>query len=152
MSSKDQEEGKSRFPLLFSYVTIKIDPVKSVEILEDDQATAAAQDAVSKVYIGYLSFYGDWIDTEDREHSDYLIHLLRSGLPKSSPDEFIEEHMCTPVFPNTDHPSREPLMPSARLPISWTDCYHASFETVSLRVPYPISTLSSTVPKATLQK
>ncbi|KZP22178.1 hypothetical protein FIBSPDRAFT_859750 [Athelia psychrophila] len=56
MSSKDQEEGKSRFPLLFSYVTIKINPVKSVEILEDDQATAAAQDAVSKVYIGYLSF------------------------------------------------------------------------------------------------
>ncbi|KZP16214.1 hypothetical protein FIBSPDRAFT_65740 [Athelia psychrophila] len=75
------------------------------------------------------------MDDEDREHSDYLIHLLRSGLPKSSPDEFIGEHMCTPVFPNTDHPSREPLMPSARLPISWTDCYHASFETVSLRVP-----------------
>ncbi|KZP22177.1 hypothetical protein FIBSPDRAFT_859748, partial [Athelia psychrophila] len=79
--------------------------------------------------------YGDWIDTEDREHSDYLIHLLRSGLPKSSPDECIEEHMCSPVFPNTDHPSREPLMPSAPLPIGWTDCYHASFETVSLRVP-----------------
>ncbi|KZP22168.1 hypothetical protein FIBSPDRAFT_953028, partial [Athelia psychrophila] len=130
-----QEEGKSRFPLLFSYVTIKINPVKSVEVLEDDEATAAAQDAVSKVYIGYLSFYGDWMDVEDREHSDYLIHLLRSGLPKSSPDEFIEEHMCSPVFPNTDHPSREPLMPSAPLPIGWTDCYHASFETVSLRVP-----------------
>ncbi|KZP16169.1 hypothetical protein FIBSPDRAFT_866173 [Athelia psychrophila] len=75
------------------------------------------------------------MDAEDREHSDYLIHLLRSGLPKSSPDDFIEEHMCTPVFPNTDHPSREPLMPSARLPIDWTHCYHASFETVSLRVP-----------------
>ncbi|KZP29212.1 hypothetical protein FIBSPDRAFT_851572 [Athelia psychrophila] len=52
----DQDEGKSRFPLLLSYVTIKIDFVKSVEILEDDEATAAAQDAVSKVYIGYLSF------------------------------------------------------------------------------------------------
>ncbi|KZP16953.1 hypothetical protein FIBSPDRAFT_1047220 [Athelia psychrophila] len=134
-NNTDQEEGKSRFPLLFSYVTIKIDPVKSVERLEDDEATAAAQDAVNKVYIGYLSFYGGWMDDEHDGHSDYVIHLLRSGLPKSSPDEFFEEHMCIPVFPNTDHPSREPLTLSRPLPIGWTNCYHASFEVVSLRVP-----------------
>ena len=43
--------------------------------------------------------------------------------------------MCRPVFPSTDHPDREPLIPSVPLPVGWTHCYHASFETVELRVP-----------------
>ncbi|KZP32168.1 hypothetical protein FIBSPDRAFT_722953, partial [Athelia psychrophila] len=116
-----REEGTSRFPRLTSYVTIKLDPVESVEILEDDEATTAAQGAVSKVYVGYIA---NWDDEEDEENANYLIHLLRSGLPKSSPEEFIEEDMCIPVFPNTDHPSRKPITPSDPLPISWTHCYH----------------------------
>ena len=49
-----QEARKTRFPQLHSYVTIKLDPVKSVEILEDDEATSAAHDIVGKVYIGYI--------------------------------------------------------------------------------------------------
>ncbi|KZP18789.1 hypothetical protein FIBSPDRAFT_583782 [Athelia psychrophila] len=43
--------------------------------------------------------------------------------------------MCTPVFPNTDHPTRQPLKPSKPLPETWKNCYLASFETVTLRVP-----------------
>ncbi|KZP11591.1 hypothetical protein FIBSPDRAFT_756493 [Athelia psychrophila] len=137
--SRVREEGTSRFPRIISYVTIKLDPVKSVEIFEDDEATTAAQGVVSKVYVGYIP---PWHDDEDKENANYLIHLLRSGLPKSSPKEFIEEDMCTPVFPNTDHPFREPLTPSDPLPIGWTHCYHASFETVTLRVPWAFAKTS----------
>ena len=43
--------------------------------------------------------------------------------------------MYIPVFPNTGHPSRKPLMPSDPLPIGWTHCCHASFETITVRVP-----------------
>ncbi|KZP05513.1 hypothetical protein FIBSPDRAFT_877449 [Athelia psychrophila] len=50
--------------------------------------------------------------------------------------------MCTPVFPNTDHPSREPLTPSDPLPTGWTHCYQASFETVTLRVPWAFAKTS----------
>ncbi|KZP32177.1 hypothetical protein FIBSPDRAFT_848538 [Athelia psychrophila] len=140
--TKVREEGTSRFPRVISYVTIKLDPVKSVEIFEDDEATTAAQGAVSKVYVGYIPCHGAWRDDEDEENANYLIHLLRSGLPQSSPEEFIEEDMCTPVFPNTDHPSREPLMPSDPLPTGWTHCYQASFETVTLRVPWAFAKTS----------
>ncbi|KZP05927.1 hypothetical protein FIBSPDRAFT_765180 [Athelia psychrophila] len=137
-----REEGTSRFPRIISYVSIKLDPVKSVEILEDDEATTAAQGVVSKVYVGYIPYHGAWRDDEDIENANYVIHLLRSGLPKSSPEEFIEEDMCTPVFPNTDHPFREPLTPSDPLPIGWTHCYQASFETVTLRVPWAFAKTS----------
>lgn len=41
--------------------------------------------------------------------------------------------MCIPVFPNTNHPTRQAVTPSKPLP--WTDCYHASFEKAPLRVP-----------------
>ena len=56
IADTDQEEEKKPFPLLTSYVTIKLDPVKSVEILRDDEAAAAAQCAIRKVYVGYIAF------------------------------------------------------------------------------------------------
>ncbi|KAF7977183.1 hypothetical protein HWV62_4419 [Athelia sp. TMB] len=127
----DEEKDWKHFPLLASYVTIKLDPVKSVEVLDDDEATAAARDAVSKVYVGYTASFGGHPDTE---HTSYHIRLLRSGRHKASPGEFIDEDMCIPVFPNTDHPSREPLVLSAPLPVGWTNCYHASFDQVTIRV------------------
>ncbi|KAF7977812.1 hypothetical protein HWV62_2528 [Athelia sp. TMB] len=136
-------------PALTTYVTIKLDPVKSVEFLEDEEATAAARDMTGKVYVGYvgnamilakdaeiddLQFGEDW-DDEDMDYGPFLIHILRSGRPRPSAEEFIEEDMCTPVFPNVDHPSRQSLVPSKPLPGSWRNCYHATFETVTLRVP-----------------
>ena len=84
--------------------------------------------------INDLQLGEDW-DDEDFDYDPFLIHLLRSGRPRPSVEEFIEEDMCTPVFPNVDHPSRKPLVPSKPLPGSWTNCYHATFETVNLRVP-----------------
>ncbi|KAF7978647.1 hypothetical protein HWV62_45156 [Athelia sp. TMB] len=142
---RDPEEETRSFPLLASYVTIKLDPVKSVELLEDEEATAAAHGAGSKVYVGYTTCFGGRPAPEDTVHIHYVIRLLRSGRHKASPEEFIDEDMCTPVFPNTDHPFREPLVPSAPLPVAWTDCYHASFDQVIIRVPrregkYPVPT------------
>ena len=51
----DEDDGKRNFPMLTTFVTIKLDPVTSVEILEDEEATAVARDAVSKVYVGYVA-------------------------------------------------------------------------------------------------
>ncbi|KAF7967623.1 hypothetical protein HWV62_33639 [Athelia sp. TMB] len=133
--SRIREQGTSLFPELTAYVSIKLDPVKSLEILEDDEATTAAQNVVNKVYVGYIAEHKLRVDDEDEEHGRYRINLLRSGLPNSSPEDFIEEYMCTPVFPNTDHPSRAPLNPTKAFPVGWMPCYHASFDAVTLRVP-----------------
>ncbi|KAF7971200.1 hypothetical protein HWV62_21888 [Athelia sp. TMB] len=135
--SIDEDDGERVFPMLCTYVTIKLDAVKSVEILEDEEATAAARtlDAVSKVYVGYVADDGDWDDDDDEDNWPWTIRLLRCGLSQPSPEEFIEQDMYTPVFPNTKHPSRKPVTPSKPLPVSWQDCYLATFETVTLRSP-----------------
>ena len=74
---------------------------------------------------------GDWWDDECKYQS-FGVHLLRLGLPPASPDEFLEDSMCIPIFPNTDHPTREPLKLDKPLP--WTNCYHSSFEQVQVRI------------------
>ncbi|KAF7971199.1 hypothetical protein HWV62_21886 [Athelia sp. TMB] len=130
----DEDDGKRDFPMLTTFVTIKLDPIASIEVFEDEEATAAARGVVSKVYVGYVANFGDWDDDEDEDNGCYLIHLLRSGLPRPS-EAFIEQDMCTPIFPNTKHPSRKPVIPNKPLPSSWKDCYLASFETVNLRSP-----------------
>ena len=53
--SRFREQGTSLFPEVTAYVSIQLDPVKSLEILEDDEATVAAQNAVNKVYVGYIA-------------------------------------------------------------------------------------------------
>ncbi|KZP03833.1 hypothetical protein FIBSPDRAFT_449638 [Athelia psychrophila] len=122
-----------------TYVTIKLDPVQTVEILEDEEAIAVALNAVSKVYVGYVADDGYWDDDgnddDEEDYRPYKIQLLRSGLPSSSPDEHIDKHMCMPVLPNTDHPTRQSLEPSKPLPDTWKNCYLASFEAAILRIP-----------------
>ncbi|KZP18791.1 hypothetical protein FIBSPDRAFT_933206 [Athelia psychrophila] len=139
-SAEDTGKRKYPFPQFNTYVTIKLDPVQSVEVLEDEEATAAALNVVSKVYVGYVANDGYWDDLgdDDDEEEDYRpfeFQLLRSGLPSSSPDEHIDKYMCMPVLPNTDHPTRQPVRPSKPLPDVWKNCYLASFEAAILRIP-----------------
>lgn len=166
-TNESEEDQQYPFPSLTAYVTIKLDPVKSVEVLEDQEATALAREVVSKVYVGYIANVratfgivlnlsnltqgnqeGDWDDDDDEDNDSYFVQLLRTGLPKASPDEDIERDMCIPVFPNTNHPTRKPVKPSEPLPSGWENCYHASFEAVTLRVPvtYANDDLAITMP------
>ena len=49
----------------------------------------------------------------------YLAQLVGPGLRNAVPEKFITPDMCTPIFPNTDHPAgrpavhTEPLFPFA---------------------------------------
>lgn len=52
---ENREEGWLPFPDFSAYVTVKLDPVKSVEHLKDEEATAAASTALSNTYVGYIS-------------------------------------------------------------------------------------------------
>lgn len=58
--------------------------------------------------------------------------MLRPNLPAPLPKKFITSDMCIPVFPNTQHPSREPIQPVPAIP--WSNAYHAAFENAELRV------------------
>ena len=76
----DDEKDWKSFPLLASYVTIKLDPVKSVEILDDDEATVAAHDAVSKVYVGYTYFVCIYFHLHSARDSELNTSSLGVGL------------------------------------------------------------------------
>lgn len=127
------------------------------QLQQHAQLLAISMWAISQMYVPlcstlYLTQFhqeGDWDDDEDEENTSYVVHLLRSGLPRSVPEEFIDQNMCVPVFPNTKHPSREPLTPTKPLPSNWSNCYHASFETVTLRAPvaYAKRDLAVNLPK-----
>lgn len=50
----DEDDGLPPFPDLASYVTIKLDPLMSVGLLEDEEATMAAKRMANKTYVGYV--------------------------------------------------------------------------------------------------
>ena len=61
--SEENPDDLPPLPALTTYVTIKLDPVKSVEFLEDEDATAAAHKVTSKVYVGYVANVSASYDT-----------------------------------------------------------------------------------------
>ncbi|KAF7983400.1 hypothetical protein HWV62_22421 [Athelia sp. TMB] len=134
-----QGDDNSPFPEHTSYVSIQLDAVKSVEILEDSKATTAARNAVSRVYTGHETpaeiIPGRRLGMTEMRSSPLPVQLLRSGRPKPSPEEFIEEDMCRPAFPNTDHPCRMPLTPTSPFPAGWRHCNHATFEAATVCAP-----------------
>ncbi|KAG5649573.1 hypothetical protein H0H81_003033 [Sphagnurus paluster] len=116
-------------PANTTYVVIRLDPVGTLASLEDEETLAKAALLPSKKYVGYINMVHD-----DAQFQSVDVRLLRQGLPEDSPYEFATPEMSVPVLPNTKHPSsREPLVPSRPLP--WQDCYHVSFDVVSLRIP-----------------
>ncbi|KZP23961.1 hypothetical protein FIBSPDRAFT_822701 [Athelia psychrophila] len=120
------------FPARSSYVTIKLDPVKSVASVEDEEATSAAEKLSAKTYVGFVVGRRDGHDIEPIPIQAFQVRMLRPGLPRARPEEFFTSDMCIPVFPNTDHPSRAPLQPIPAIP--WANAYHAAFDRVILRV------------------
>ncbi|KAF7971201.1 hypothetical protein HWV62_21890 [Athelia sp. TMB] len=129
---QERVDGTYPFPDIPAYVTIKLDIVGSVSIGQDEEVSAKAAKVSTKTYVGYVAKTGNWYD-EGGEFQAFQINLLRPGLPRAFSEDFKEETMCIPVFPNSEHPFREPL--KLNKPLPWTTCYHSSFERVELRVP-----------------
>ncbi|KZP07295.1 hypothetical protein FIBSPDRAFT_939595 [Athelia psychrophila] len=99
------------FPALSSYVTVKLDPAGSVAFMEDEEAATAAANLSAKTYVGLVGGSRDGLYIGRIPVESFKVHMLRPGLPPARPDKFMTSDMCIPVFPNTDHPSRAPLLP-----------------------------------------
>ena len=53
----------------------------------------------------------------------FHVYLVGAGLCPGNPAEYVTLDMCTPIFPNTSHPSgRTPVVPVPTFPFS--NCYH----------------------------
>ncbi|KAJ7271067.1 hypothetical protein C8J57DRAFT_296747 [Mycena rebaudengoi] len=138
----------SLFPKLASYVVISINPVATLESLNDPVALAAARQMPVQKYVGYVNKAVDIFDSHAKYHT-YSILLTSPTIPQASPDDFIGPDMYTPVFPATTHPlSREPLRPNKPLP--WKTCYQPSFMRSVVRVPVTCADDSAAVTLSSL--
>ncbi|KAK0466086.1 uncharacterized protein EV420DRAFT_1326493, partial [Desarmillaria tabescens] len=119
-------------PHFGEYITIKLDPVASLQSLNDEEVTKACSVLEAKTYVAcatYLFSFPlpgvDWISVG--------LHLVSQGLPEPGPYGFTMADMSVPIFPTTAHPlSRRSVKPGTPLP--WPDCFHPSLGTARCRV------------------
>ncbi|KAJ7773866.1 hypothetical protein B0H16DRAFT_1510261 [Mycena metata] len=118
-------------PLPGTFAVMSIDPVASLEYLDDPQALLACEKLEQKNYVVYVKD-GNFFDRTNSYH-DYTVEFLLDELPHAVPDQGIEPSMSIPVLPTTAHPlGREPLRPtSGALP--WSDCYLSPFHGAEVR-------------------
>ncbi|KIM90192.1 hypothetical protein PILCRDRAFT_1549 [Piloderma croceum F 1598] len=133
INSNDPDLAGVMFPLVTTYVVFSIDPVATLASLDDPEVTVATSRLHPKKYVGFVRNTAS-AHNADAEFMAYKIELLRQGPTPELKERFIESDMCVPVLPNTaQHPlNRPPLRPT--IPLPWADCYHSSFDTVTVRV------------------
>ncbi|KAJ7053277.1 hypothetical protein C8F01DRAFT_1330010 [Mycena amicta] len=129
------EESGTLVPRIGSFAVLTIDPVASVEYLEDAEATVASSKLVCKDYIVYIPS-GTFFNHRAAFREEQPSFVMR-GIPQDVPERCIEASMSIPIFPQScsvsDHPSgREPLQMTGN-PFPWTDCYLTTFVFITVR-------------------
>ncbi|KAJ3897618.1 hypothetical protein F5879DRAFT_927696 [Lentinula edodes] len=83
-------------------------------------------------YVGILVDYAD-LPLPQRKYQIVSIRPLQKGLNIPIPRFDIQEDMCTPVSPETNHPlSRKSLQLNKALP--WSGCYHPNLQDIRVRL------------------
>ncbi|TFK57811.1 hypothetical protein BDN72DRAFT_744068, partial [Pluteus cervinus] len=107
-------------PNLSTFVRFSIDPIATVEGMDDPELQRTARELKPKNYIGYVHKTCSW-DTSQPYVVIELI-IIGRGLAEPVEEKGIEPYMCLPIFPETNHPTgREPLRTSPSFPFH--NCY-----------------------------
>ncbi|KAJ7059799.1 hypothetical protein C8F01DRAFT_1370643 [Mycena amicta] len=122
-------------PQIGTFAVLTIDPVASVEYLDDGEATAASSKLVCKDYIVLYREWGHFQSPGCISKRKAL--TCYAGNSSDVPERCIEASMSIPIFPQScsvsDHPSgREPLRTTG-IQFPWTDCYVTTFVFVTVR-------------------
>ncbi|KAI0043078.1 hypothetical protein FA95DRAFT_1575337 [Auriscalpium vulgare] len=112
------------YPQVGSFAVFTLDPVASLEALEDPVALDAARALApsSKKYIGLVVGVLD-LPSVDRKYHKCDVYILSRGLAIPSPTRHIDENMCTPIAPATHPQGRRAVAPIPALPLPWDDLY-----------------------------
>ncbi|TRM70620.1 hypothetical protein BD626DRAFT_449235 [Schizophyllum amplum] len=123
-------------PLRNSYVVVWIDPLETLEHLDDEEVRQACRSHDCGKYVAVIT-RGIGLPIPSFRYHTYKIDFLVQGLPRDEPDKHFMSAMSCPVLPNTSHPEgRRPVKPIAPLP--WANCYHRARcrDTVKFRLRY----------------
>ncbi|KAI0041163.1 hypothetical protein FA95DRAFT_767707 [Auriscalpium vulgare] len=119
------------FPAYGAFVVFTLDPVATMETLEDPVATEAARNLPARKYVGYVTQVID-LPMPDRRYHRCSCYILSRGLPIPSGETPIDEQMCIAIAPATHPGGRSALTPSP--PLLWDDLYLHSSSIFTLRV------------------
>ncbi|TRM56587.1 hypothetical protein BD626DRAFT_440784 [Schizophyllum amplum] len=118
-------------PLPGAYLVISLDPVASLERLDDPIVRQQCQEMKCGKYVACATKEKGAFGTFFR-YCTFTFDLVVQGLPPDDPSTFFHQSMTIPILPNTSHPtSRRPAR--ATYPLPWNDCYHASCFRVEAR-------------------
>ncbi|KAI0064632.1 hypothetical protein BV25DRAFT_1914325 [Artomyces pyxidatus] len=118
-------------PIRGAYVVFTLDPVATLEALEDPVATEQAENLRARKYIGCVARTID-LPTPLRRYNKCTIIFLSQGMPRPSEEEGLEETMCVPINPAQHPTGRADITISPPLP--WDNLYHHTLEAVELRL------------------
>ncbi|KAJ7630066.1 hypothetical protein DFH06DRAFT_705722 [Mycena polygramma] len=130
-------------PALAAFVVITIDPVATLQALDDPVATEASLKMVPQKYVGYVSKAVNTFDWKAPYHT-YAIQLTSPMVPAACESEGISADMCIPLSPAEPHPhGRAPLRLRGALP--WSGCQQPSFMRSVVHVPVRVDDDSAAV-------
>ncbi|TRM56591.1 hypothetical protein BD626DRAFT_466257, partial [Schizophyllum amplum] len=110
-------------PLPGAYVVVWLDPVASLEQLDDPIVRKECQKMKCGRYIACMTEPASTI-AMILPQCAFEIDFVVRGLPSDDPSKFFHHSLSVPILPNTSHPThRRPL--HAFPPLPWNDCYHA---------------------------
>ncbi|KAL1758904.1 hypothetical protein FB107DRAFT_258205 [Schizophyllum commune] len=119
------------FPASGSYYTFHLDPVASLQDIEDEEVIKAAREIQTSVYVA-CTIGNVGVPQPPPAYEVATISLVQKGLPANSPEDYFESRMCVPIRPNTQHPEgRRPAY--CCHPLLWDGCYHVARTDVRIR-------------------
>ncbi|KAF7317548.1 hypothetical protein MKEN_00841700 [Mycena kentingensis (nom. inval.)] len=128
----DADQTFSQFvPQQGVFAVLTIDPVASLEYLNDEEALEASKDLETKDYVVYVP------GTSELRHPDVAfreedVEFVIPNPIHDVPGRGLDASMCVPIFPETRHPTgRPPLKPSGTFP--WPNCYLSPFASSTVR-------------------
>ncbi|KAH7872396.1 uncharacterized protein C8R40DRAFT_499528 [Lentinula edodes] len=139
MSDSDDFDTTSLYvPFEGMYITFSFDIQETLDLHHCDPEDYAhlfedIKNFPAVKYVGILIDYAD-LPLPQTKYQKVMIRPLQKGLNIPIPRFGIEEDMCTPVSPETDHPlSRISLQLNKPLP--WSGCYHPNLQDINVRLP-----------------
>ncbi|KAI0064676.1 hypothetical protein BV25DRAFT_1823084 [Artomyces pyxidatus] len=118
-------------PIHGAYVVFTLDPVATLEALEDPIAMEQAKRLHTRKYVGCLVQHMD-LPSPLRTYTKCTCIFLSQGLPQASEVDGIEESMCVPIIPAVHPTDREGVTISPSLP--WNNLYHHTRLAQNLRL------------------
>ncbi|KAI0060773.1 hypothetical protein BV25DRAFT_1992588 [Artomyces pyxidatus] len=115
-----------------AYIVFTLDPVATLEALNDPLATEQARALSCRSYVGCL--VEDWdLASPYRRYNKCTCVLLNQGPPQASAAKGVDETMCIPIAPAMHSKGRRSVVVSPPLP--WDNLYHHTLHAVHLRLP-----------------